>query len=258
MADPEASQGEVAGAKLTEVLSLLNHWHDELKQRLEEVVILNEKRQLGFSPAFWSVLWNYSRLADTPEGNDRAHHLIIKELATARKWLEHGCDHACVLTEEYVRRLEEKEEYDEALLACEETLRLALRSKKLSRKRSAALWCQRGRLLRQQEKFLPSARSYSRCLALESKYKKIAPLRQIDLNYVIGDMYLKAHLFPAAKKYLLLAHDLLEKHWSDDPQESGFYALLIGLDLRQVQEEARSEVMVRRGLELYQKESSEQ
>lgn len=257
MSDPEAPSGEVGHAKLREVISLLNHWQGELKKRLEEALILNE--DMNYAPLdIWSALWNYSRLANTPEEEDRAHQWIIKALPLARKFLEHGCNHACVLTEEYVRRLEEKEEFDEALLACEETLRPALRSKKLARKSVTMLWCQRGRLLCQRQQFQTSARSYARCIALESKYEEITPLRQIDLNYVIGDMYLKAKLFPAAKKYLLQAHDLLEKHWSDDPQESGFYALLIGSDLGQVQEEAKSKVMLRRGLELFQKESLEQ
>ena len=259
MGDPEAPRGEVAYAKLTEVLSLLNHWHGELKKRLEEALILNE--DMNHAPFdIWNALWNYSRLADTPEEEDRAHQWIINALPPVRKSLEYGCNHACVLTEEYVRRLEEREEFDEALLACEETLRLALRSKKLAldNKRVNRLWCQRGRLLRQRQQFLTAARSFARCLALESKYEEITPLRQIDLNYVIGDMYLKAKLSHTAKKYLLQAYDLLEKHWSDDPQESGVYALLIGLDLEQVQEEAKGEVMLRRGLELYQKESLEQ
>jgi hypothetical protein len=257
MADPEAPRREVAYAKLTEVLSLLNHWHGELKKRLEEALILNDDMNYA-SLDIWSALWNYSRLANTPEEEDRAHQWIIKALPPAREFLGFGCSHACNLTEEYVRRLEEKEEFDEALLACEETLSLALKSKKLAHKRVNTLWCQRGRLLRQRQQFLTSARSYARCLALESRYAEITPLRQIDLNYVIGDMYLKAKLSHTAKKYLLQAHDLLEKHWSDDPQESGVYALLIGVDLEQVQEAAKGEVMLRRGLELYQKESLEQ
>lgn len=252
MADPEAPSGEVAHAKLREVISLLNHWNGELNKRLEEALILNE--DMNYAPLdIWSALWNYSRLADTPEEEDRAHQLIIKALPPARRWLEHGCNHACVLTVEYVRRLEENEEFDEALSACEETLYLALRSKRLKNRSVTMLWCQRGRLLRQQEKFLTSARSFARCLTLEIKNEEITPLRQIDLSYVIGDMFLKAKLFPAAKKYLLQANDLLEMHWSDDPQESGFYALLIGSDLGQVQEEAKGEVMLRKGLELYQK-----
>lgn len=256
MADPEAPSGEVAHAKLREVISLLSHWHEELKNRLEEALILNEDMEYAALDIF-SALWNYSRLANTPEEENRAHQWIIKALPLARWWLEHGCNHACVLTEEYVRRLEEKEEFDEALSACEETLRLALRSKKLARKNVTMLWCQRGRLLRQRQQFLTSARSYARCFALESKYEEINPLRQIDLNYVIGDMYLKAELFPAAKKYLLQAHDLLDKHWPDDPQGLGVYALLIGLDLGQVQEEVKGEVMIRRVSELFQKDSVE-
>jgi hypothetical protein len=257
MSDPEAPSGEVAHAKLMEVISLLDHWHDELKERLEEALILNEDMNRAHLNV-WNALWIYSQLANTSEEENRSHQWIIKALPHARAFLKHGCDHACVLTQEYVRRLEDKKEYDEALLACGETLRLALLSKKLGRKRLAKLWCQRGRLLCQQEQFLTSARSYARCLVLESKYEEITPFRQIDLNYVVGDMYLKANLIPTAKKYLLLAHDLLEKYWSDDPKESGFYALLIGSDLGQVQEEAKGEVMLRRCIESYQKESLEQ
>lgn len=136
-----------------------------------------------------------------------------------------------MLTEEYVRILGDDNESDEALQVCEETLRLALRSRKLARDSVTGLWRLRGRLLRSRQRFLASARSYARCLALELQYDKPAPFQQIDLHLVTGVMYLQAEAVPTARMHLLKAHDLLEVYWSDDTREAEDYAAAVGLAL---------------------------
>lgn len=247
--DPEASNVEVARAHLYEALSLGVHLPlDELQSLLEAALVLYEGLDVGFNPDVCRAVSLYSIIAKTPESQSCALRWIRHVLPQARKYLQYGCDHACELTEEYIRVLGDDDESDEALLACEETLGLALRSRKLGRNSVTALWRQRGRLLRSHQRFLASARSYARCLALELQYDQPTPFRQIDLHYVTGEMYLQAEAIPAARMHLLKAHDLLEIHWSDDSVKAEDYAAAVGLGLGQVHEEAKGQAMLCRAL----------
>jgi hypothetical protein len=248
-ADPEAPKGEVARARLYEALSLQAHLpRDELQSLLEATLVLYEGDDERINPDVCKAVLIYAIIATTPESQSRALGWIRRALPNARGWLAGGWDHACALTEEYVRILGDDDKSDESLLACEETLRLALKSRKLARKSVTVLWQQRGHLLRSRQRFLASARSYARCLALELKHDKPAPFRQIDLHLVTGEMYLKAEAILAARMHLLKAHDLLEIHWSDDPLKAEAYAVAVGVALGQAHEEAKGEAMLRRAL----------
>ena len=248
-ADPEAPDGEIARARLYEALSLRAHLPlDELQSLLEATLVLYEGDDERINLDVCKAVFIYARIATTPEGQFRALGWIRRALPKAREYLAYGCDHACALTEEYIRILGDDDESDEALPACKETLRLARRSRKLARNSVAVLWQQRGHLLRSRQRFLASARSYARCLALELQHDKPAPFRQIDLHFVTGDMYLQAEAVPAARRHLLKAHDLLEIHWSNDPLKAEAYAAAVGFALGRVHEEAKGEAMLRRVL----------
>jgi hypothetical protein len=246
--DPEAPNVEVARAHLYEALSLGAHLsHDELQSLLEAALVLYEGEDIGFNPDVCNAVLVYSIITKTPESQSRALGWIRQVLPQARKYLPYRCAHACRLTEEYVRILGD-DESDEALLACEETLRLALKSRKLPRDSVTGLWRLRGRLLRSRQRFLASARSYARCLALELQHDESSPFQQIDLHLVTGEMYVQAEAIPAARMHLLKAYDLLEIHWSDDPQKAESYANLVGLALGRAHEEAKGEALIRRAL----------
>lgn len=221
---------------------------DELQSLLEAALVLYEGQDVGFNPDVCRAVAVYSIIAKTPESQSHALGWIRHVLPQAQEYLQYGCDHACELTEEYIRVLGDDDESDEALLVCEETLRLALKSRKLGRHSVTGLWRLRGRLLRSRQRFLASARSYARCLALELQHDKPAPFQQIDLHFVTGEMYLRAEAIPAARMHLLKAHDLLEIHWSDDPQRAEGYAVFVGLALGRAHEEAKGEAMLRRAL----------
>jgi hypothetical protein len=247
--DSEAPDGEVRRARLHEALRLLKHLpFDELQRLLEEALVLYEREEKDFNLDVCTAVWVYARIAKTTESHTRALGWIRHVLPQARKYLAYGCDHACGLTEEYVRIIGDDDESDESLLACEETLRLALRSRRLARKKAATLWQQRGHLLRSRGRFLASARSFARCLALDLRYSKPTPFRQIDLHVATGQEYLKAGAIPAARMYLLKAHDLLSFHWSDIPKEAEDYGAAVGLALGQVHEETKGQAMLSRAL----------
>jgi hypothetical protein len=222
---------------------------DELQSLLESALILYEGDLEQINMNVWYAVWNYALIATTPESQSRALGWIRRVLPQARKYLAHGCLHACALTAEFIRILGDEDESDEALPACEETLRLALRSRKLARKSVILLWQKRGHLLRSRERFLASARSYARCLALLYLQHDIhAPFILIDLHFVTGEMYLQAEAIPAARMHLLKAHDLLEIHWSENPQKAEYYANVVGLALERVREGVKSQAMLRRVL----------
>lgn len=247
--DPEAPDSEPARAQLYEALSLRKHLPlDELQNLLEAALVLYEGDDERINIDVCKAVYIYALNATTPENQSRALGWIRHVLPQARIYLAYGCDHACVLTEEYVRILSDDDESEEALPACEETLRLALKSRKLGRDNVTELWRLRGRLLRSRQRFMASARSYARCLALELQHDKPSPFQQIDLHYVTGEMYLQAEAIPVARMHLLKAHDLLEIHWSDDPQKAEGYAVLVGIALGRANEEAKGEVMLRRAL----------
>jgi hypothetical protein len=239
--DPEAPDFEVARATLYEPISMHAHLPPaELRRLLEEALVLYEGDDKRINPDVCFAVWLYSEIANTPESQSHALAWISRALPKARTYLQHGGDHACGLTEEYVRFLEESGKSDEALLACEETLVLALRSRKSARYDLRALWEKRGHLLRSSSRFLAAARSYGRCLAIELQHDEPAPFRQIDLHFMIGAMYLQAEAIPAARMHLLKARDLLEIHWSIDPQKAEKYAAVVGLALERVHEEAKA------------------
>jgi hypothetical protein len=249
MSDSEAPDGELARARLREALSMGIHVSPaELQSSLEGALVLYEGDFERMNPDVWNAVWIYAAIAKTPECQARALSWIRQVLPQARNYLAYRCDHACRLTEEYVRILADDNESDEALLACEETLRLALKSRDLARKSVTGLWRLRGRLLRNRLRFMASARSYARCLALELQHEETTPIRKIDLHLVTGEMYLQAGAVPAARIHLLKAHDLLEIHWSDDPQEADDYGAAIGLALGRAHEEAKGAAMLCRAL----------
>lgn len=257
--DPEASEIEIARAYLYKSLSLRKHLPpDELQSLLETALSMNESDE-RINPDVCNAIILYSTIAKTPERQSRALGWIRGALPQARAYFAIGGNHACVLTTEYVRIIGD-DESDEALLACEETLLLALRSRKLTRMYSTnplslesvtTLWRQRGSLLLKRQHFLASARSYARCLALELQYGEPTPFQQINLHFITGEMYLNATMIPAARKYLLKAHDLLEIYWSDDSlsdnsPDAKDYAALVGFALGQIHEDVKAEALLRR------------
>lgn len=247
--DPSAPKAEVVRARLYEVLSLRAHLPlDELQRLLEEVLVLYEGHEEEINLDVCRAVWIYSRISNTTDSQTRALAWIRQALPKARRMLPFGCNHACGLTEEYIRILGEKNESDEALLVCEETLRLALRSRELARNSVTALWELRGDLLRVRRRFLTAARSYARCLALELQYDEPAPFRQIQLHCVTGEMYLQASVVQAARMHLLKAHDLLEIHWSEHPMNAEDFAAAVGSALGRTHEMAKGEALLRRAL----------
>jgi hypothetical protein len=253
--DSEALETEVAQAHLYQALSLTAHVPlDELQNLLEATLVLYERDDKHINLDVCKAVCIYARIATTPEATSRALSWIRRALPEAREYLEHRCDHACVLTEEYVRILGDSEA-DEALLACEETLRLALRARKLERDSVTTLWRLRGRLLSNRHCFLASARSYARCLALELQHDEPPPFQQIDLHVAVGIMFLAAKKVSAARMHLLKAYDLLEIHWTSDLEKAKDYGSTVGLALIQVQEEAKGQAMRVRALAEPQQDS---
>jgi hypothetical protein len=257
LSDPEAPVGELAQARLREALSMGTHVpRDELQSLLEDALVLYEGDFERMNPDVWNAVWVYAAIAQTPEYQSRALSWIRQVLPEARNYLPYRCDHACRLTEEYVRMLGDNNESDEALLVCEETLRLALKSRKLARNSVPGLWRLRGRLLRSRQRFMASARSYARCLALELQHEEPTPFRQIDLHVATGIVFLAAKKVSAARTHLLKAYDLLEIHWSSDLAKARDYGSTVGLGLIQVQEEAKGQAMRTRALAESQQDSN--
>jgi hypothetical protein len=257
LSDSEAPDGELARARLREALSMGTYVpRDELQSLLEGALVLYEGDFERMNPDVWNAVWVYAAIAQTPEYQSRALSWIRQVLPEARNYLPYRCDHACRLTEEYVRILGDDNESDEALLVCEETLRLALKSRKLAHNSVTGLWRLRGRLLRSRQRFMASARSYARCLALELQHEEPTPFRQIDLHVATGIMFLAATQVVAARLHLLKAHDLLLIHWTSDLEKAKDYGSTVGLALVQVQEEAKGQAMRFRALAESQQDSN--
>jgi hypothetical protein len=241
--DPEAPRLESAFARLCQALALCGHLQsDEVRQLLEDGLSPYEEHYQG-NLKVWSAIYFYSLLAQTDERRANASRWMRSAIPEARKWLEYGCDHACRLTEEYIR-LTGGDDPTDALQTCEETLRIARRSRKLARGNVGALWERRGHLLLASQRFLPAARSYARCLALEREDEKAAPLRFVRLHTIIGTAYLHGSALSAARTHLVKAHDLLAKNWSEASPE---LVLEIGRALKQVGEADRGEQLIGMG-----------
>ena len=149
----------------------------------------------------------------------------------------------------YVHILEAHGEVDEALSECEGTLRLAIKSRKLTRRAGTALlWEKRGLLLYSRNRFLGAARSFARCLALEIAREQPSPFRKIHLHYMTAIMHIEAGSVPRARMHLLKIHDLLKNHWSDNPPEAEKWAAAVGFTQGQVHEETKSEAMLGKAL----------
>jgi hypothetical protein len=75
--------------------------------------------------------------------------------------------------------------------------------------------------------------------------RRALPKARKWLAYV---MYLQAQKIPIARVHLLKAHDLLEIHWLDDPQEARKYAAAVGSALGRANEGARGQAMLHRAM----------
>jgi tetratricopeptide (TPR) repeat protein len=229
MKDPDAPVDEAARARLEEALSLWQHLpEDELRELLEEALVVYERNErTNFRVC--DAICIYSSLAKTPETQARARVWIRNSLPSARKWLEFGVNVACFLTMHYVHILQAQGELDEALSECEETLRLAIKSRKLTRRAGTALlWERRGLLLYSRKRYSGAARSYARCLALVIACEQPSPFRRIHLHYMTAIMHFEAGSVSAASMHIVKIHDLLKIHWSDDPPEAEKWAAAVG------------------------------
>ncbi len=218
--DPQAPPQEATRALLHEALSM--RWYltlDERRSMLEKVLDWHDQHDQEVavdSLSFYRGLYQYARMSNSSEAKERAVTWLQRVLPKARTYLAAGCNHACGLTEEYIRLVEDDENSNQTLRACEETLAIAVRSQKLDRVDAALLWQFRGDLLRTRGRWLHAARSYARCLSLEMRDGQATPGRQIELGSTIGAMYLQASALRAAKKYLLSTQELLTIHTDED------------------------------------------
>ena len=249
MKDPDIPADEAARARLMEALSLSRHLpEDELRELLEEALVVYERNE-STNLYVCDAICIYSTLAKTPETQARALAWIRHALPYARNWLKYGLDNACVLTVQYVHILEAHGELDEALSECEGTLRLAIRSRKLTRRSGTALlWEQRGLLLCSRKRFSAAARSYARCLGLQVDHDQPSPFRRIYLHYMTAMMHFQAGSVPAARMHFFKIHDLLKNHWSDNPPEAEKWAAAVGFIPGLANEAAKGEARLRQAL----------
>ena len=245
MKDPDAPVDEAARARLEEALSLWQHLpEDELRELLEEALVVYERNErTNFRVC--DAICIYASLANTPETQESARVWIRHSLPSARKWLEFGFDIACIMTLHYVHILEAHGELDEALSECEETLRLAIKSRKLTRRAGTALlWEKRGLLLYGRKRFSGAARSYARCLALVIACEQPSPFRRIHLHYMTAIMHVEAGSVSAASMHIVKIHDLLKIHWSDNPLEAEKWAAAVGFTPAPAHEETKGETIL--------------
>jgi hypothetical protein len=247
MKDTDAPVDEAARARLQEALSLWQHLpKDELRGLLEEALVAYEcNENINFNTDIVDAILIYSSLATTPETHIRARAWIRRALPHARHWLEYGLDYACILTLHYVHILEADGEMDEALSECEGTLRLAIKSRKLTRRAGTALlWEKRGLLLYSRKRFSGAARSYARCLALAIACEQPSPFRRIHLHYMTAIMHSEAGSVSAARMHFVKIHDLLKDHWSDNPPEAEKWAAVVGFTAAPANQETKGEAML--------------
>jgi hypothetical protein len=230
--DPQAPPQEATRALLQEALSMRSHLTlDERRSMLESVLDWHDQHDQEVAVdclSFYRGLYQYAQISNTPDAKERAVMWIQRVLPKARRYLAAGCNHACWLTEEYIRLVDDNEDSDQTLRVCEETLAIAVRSPKLDRVDAALLWQYRGDLLRTRGRWLHAARSYARCLSLEMRERKATPGRQIELQSLIGAMYLQASVLRAAKKYLLSTQELLTTHTDEDSSNVELRAAIDG------------------------------
>jgi tetratricopeptide (TPR) repeat protein len=173
-------------------------------------------------------------------------------LSPAQQLLCLGLPHACYVANELVRLLKESGQVDEALAICEETLRVAIRSRDLRRRRGvlhlASLWEQRGDMFKEVGRFLAAARSYARCLVLVRRHTKPATLRLVQLLENTGEMFHGAGCLGAAASRFLEAATLLDEGWTDDPDSAEILASLVGLRLGRVERRNEGEALLRRSI----------
>ena len=227
---------------------------EETRRLLEEGITLFEQHEglVSFDADAIDAVWFYAEVAQTPEQRARAVGWLREALPSARKLLRYGLAHACQVTEQLVRLLKESGQIDEALAVCEETLRVAIRSRKLRRHRVAVhlapLWEQRGSMLKELGRSLAAARSYSHCLALERRHEKPAPLRLVQLLKDTGEVFRRAGCLGAAVSRLLEGVPLLDKGWTDEPDYAEILASLVGLPLGRVERRIEGEALLRRSI----------
>jgi tetratricopeptide (TPR) repeat protein len=225
---------------------------EETQRLLEEGIMLFEQHK-GMAP-YGNVIIAvsvYAKFAETPVQRMRAVGWLRQLLPPAQQLLRHGAPHACYAAAQLVRLLKESGQMDEALAVCEETLQIAVRSRKLWRPRAehlAPLWEQRGSVLKEFGRSLAAARSYTRCLALERQHNKPTPLRVAGLLTDAGEMFRCAGCLGAAESRLLEAVTLLDKGWTDNPDYAEILASLIGIALGRVERQSEGEALLRRSI----------
>lgn len=226
---------------------------EETRRLLEEGITLFEQYK-GMAP-YGNVIdavWLYATVAETSVQRMRAVGWLRQLLSPAQQLLRLGLPHACYVANELVRLLKESGQVDEALAICEETLRVAIRSRDLRRRRGAlhlaSLWEQRGDMLKEVGRFLAAARSYARCLVLVRRHTKPATLRLVQLLENTGEMFRRAGCLGAEASRFLEAATLLDEGWTDDPDSAEILASLVGLRLGRVERRNEGEALLRRSI----------
>ncbi|MGH8608323.1 MAG: tetratricopeptide repeat protein [Gammaproteobacteria bacterium] len=224
---------------------------EETRRLLKEGITLFEQYEGLMSFDVIDAVWLYATGAQTPEQRARAVGWLRKALPSAQQLLPHGVPHACYVAEQLVRLLKEAGQIEEALAVCEETLRVGIRSRELRRHSAvqlALLWAQRGSTLKDLGRCLAAARSYARCLALERRHEKPAPLRVVGLLTDAGEMFRRVGCLGIAESRLLEAVALLDKGWAENPDHAEILASLIGVGLGRVERRIEGETLLRRSI----------
>lgn len=226
---------------------------EETRRLLEEGITLFEQHK-GMAP-YGNVIdavWLYATVVETPVQRMRAVGWLQQLLSPAQQLLRLGLPHACYVAKQLVRLLQESGQMDETLAICEETLRVAIRSRDLRRRRGAlhlaSLWEQRGDMLKEAGRFLAAARSYARCLVLVRQHTKPATLRLVELLNNTGEMFHGAGYSGAAASRLLEAANLLDEGWADYPGYAEILASLVGVRLGRVERRNEGEALLRRSI----------
>ncbi|MGH8565572.1 MAG: tetratricopeptide repeat protein [Gammaproteobacteria bacterium] len=226
---------------------------EETRRLLEEGITLFEQHK-GMAP-YGNVIdavWLYATVAETPVQRTRALGWLRQLLSPAQQLLRLGLPHACYVANQLVRLLRESGQMDEALAVCEETLRVAIRSRELRRRREAlhlaSLWEQRGDMFEEVGRFLAAARSYARAFVLVRRHTKPATLRLVQLLNNTGEMFHRAGCLGAAASRFLEAGNLLDKGWTDDPGSAEILASLVGVRLGRVKRRNEGEALLRRSI----------
>lgn len=222
---------------------------EETRRLLEEGITLFEQHK-GMAP-YGNVIEAvsvYATVAETPVQRTRAVGWLQQLLPPVQQLLRHGYPPACYAAAQLVRLVKESGQMDEALAICEETLRIAVRSRKLRREHLAPLWEQRGSALGALGRSLAAARSYTRCLALERRHNKPPPLRVVGLLKDAGEMFRRGGCLEIAESRLLEAVALLDKEWGENSHFAEILASLLGVALGRVNRRSEGETLLRRSI----------